>query len=167
MTASRVSYVGRRVAGLSLCAAVIALIPAAQAQSPRVTLKGEHVESLGATVLADKHGRTLYRLKPETGKHLLCTSHACLATWPLATVASNSTRVKLPPGIRGKVRLLRRGKRFQVTFRGLPLYRFAGDSRARRANGQHIHSFGGVWSVLTVSKDAPAPPPPAPGPSPY
>jgi predicted lipoprotein with Yx(FWY)xxD motif len=144
---------------------VFAVVPALGASHPKLTLKSENVKALGATVLADSHGRTLYRLKPETAHHVLCTSSACLSAWPPTTVASKSTTVKLPSGVHGTLGFLKRGKRFQVTYKGLPLYRFAGDGGARQGNGQDIHTFGGVWKALPVSKGS-AVKPPASSPAP-
>jgi predicted lipoprotein with Yx(FWY)xxD motif len=169
MTASRLRNIVAGLLGLGLCAALaVALIPGAQAKAPKLTLKSESVASVNASVLADQHGRTLYRLKPETSKHLLCSSRACLSIWPAVTVASKSTHVGLPAGVKGAIGFLRRGTRYQVTFRGLPLYRYSGDSGARQANGQHIRSFGGTWGVLvTAKKKSQAAPAPPPSPSPY
>ena len=168
MTVPRLRHLAPWLLALMLAAGAIAVLSAAQAKTPRATLKSESVTSVNASVLADAKGRTLYRLKPETPKHLLCTSRACLAVWPAATVKSKSTKVTLPSGVTGTVGFLKRGTRYQLTFRGVPLYRYAGDSGARQANGQHIHSFGGTWSVLVTGKKKPkASPQPSPSPSPY
>ena len=136
---------------------------ASQAASRRLTLKSETVSSLGAHVLAAPNGRTLYRLKPETARHLLCKT-ACLQFWKPLTVHSKSTVVKLPKGMTGKIGFLTRGKKkFQVTVKGLPLYTYVGDSKAGQAAGQNVMTFGGTWLVLTV-KSAPAQTTPAPAP---
>jgi predicted lipoprotein with Yx(FWY)xxD motif len=145
---------------------VFAVVPALGASNPKLTLKSESVKSLGGNVLADSHARTLYRLKPETAHHLLCTSSACLSLWPPTTVASKSTKVKLPSGVHGTVGFLKRGKRFQVTYKGLPLYRYSGDSGARQGNGQGLRTFGGVWKAIPLSKSSAEKPPasaPVPG----
>lgn len=128
--------------------------------------RAEKVSALKLTVLADAKGRSLYRLKPETTKHLLCTSKTCLTVWMPSTVASKTAKVKLPKGITGKITLLKRGHAFQVCLNGLPLYRFAGDSGPGKAAGQHFKSFGGTWGVLKVKgtvKKSVAPPPVVPG----
>lgn len=131
------------------------------------TLKSEKIASLKLNALANAKGRTLYRLKPETSKHLLCTSKACLSVWFPATVSSKSATVKLPKGISGKVTLLHRGSRgFQICVGGLPLYSFKFDPGKGKAVGNKIASFGGVWHVLkvkgTVKKSgSPAPTPPS------
>jgi predicted lipoprotein with Yx(FWY)xxD motif len=156
---SRTRILGLLASAAAVCAIVFAVVPALGANRPKLTLKSENVKALNAHVLADTHARTLYRLKPETVHHLLCTSSSCLSLWPPMTVSSKSTQVKLPSGVHGKVGFLKRGKRFQVTLKGLPLYRYAGDSGPRQGNGQGIRSFGGVWKSITVSKDAASQPP--------
>jgi hypothetical protein len=42
----------------------------------------------------------------------------------------------------------------QVTYKGMPLYRYSGDTKAGDANGQ---GFAGIWFVVTASSAAPAP----------
>jgi predicted lipoprotein with Yx(FWY)xxD motif len=108
-----------------------------------------HDAALSATILVDAKGRTLYALSGETTRHLECTSAQCLKFWPMLTVASSRTKLKAGAGVKGKLGLLKRpGGIFQVTLRGLPLYRFLGDTSAGTANGQLIASFGGVWHVV-------------------
>jgi predicted lipoprotein with Yx(FWY)xxD motif len=156
---SRTRIIGLLATVVAVGVIVFAVVPALGASRPSVKLKSENVKALGATVLADNHARTLYRLKPETTHHLLCSSSSCLGLWPPMTVGSKSTKVKLPSGVHGKVGYLKRGKRFQVTYKGIPLYRYAGDTGARQGNGEGIRSFGGVWKSLPVSKSSAAPPP--------
>ncbi len=153
---------------------VAATIAALGAASPalgatrHVTLKGEQVSAMNATVLAAPNGRTLYRLKPETKHHLLCTSSTCLSIWHPFTVKSNHTKVRLPSGMSGHAHLLKRGHRFQVMLGSDPLYTFGGDSHAGQANGQNIQSFGGTWMTFTFTKaPSSSPPPPASTPPPY
>ena len=152
---------------LALMGAALAAAPA-PAATRHVTLKSEQVSALNANVLAAPSGRTLYRLKPETSHHLLCTSSTCLSVWHPFTVASKSTKLRLPSGLAGHAHLFKRGHRFQVRLGSDPLYTFAGDSKAGDANGQGIQSFGGTWMTFTVS-NAPSnsAPPPMPGPYPY
>lgn len=122
---------------------------------------------LGQQIVVDAHGNTLYALSPETTHHLLCKSRECLKFWPPLTVRSSKTKLKAGPGVHGRLGILRRGKALQVTLGGLPLYRYSGDSAKGEANGQHIHSFGGTWHVLsarsTASPTTPMTPTPVPG----
>ena len=152
----------------AVTAALVAVAPA-PAATRHVTLKSEQVSSLSTAVLAAPNGRTLYRLSPETRRHLLCTSSACLGIWHPYTVKSKSTKLRLPSGMSGHAHLFKRGHRFQVTIGSDPLYTFGGDSHAGQANGDGIQSFGGTWHVFTVTAKAPSssPPQPAPMPGPY
>jgi predicted lipoprotein with Yx(FWY)xxD motif len=118
--------------------------------------------TLGATVLTDAKGMTLYALSGEQNGKFICTSSACLQVWhPVAasgagagggTVASLGT-VKRPDGAE------------QVTYKGMPLYTFTGDRQAGDAKGQGLKDVG-TWSALKVSassapatQSAPAPQP--------
>jgi len=119
------------------------------------------------SIVVDAHGATLYRLKPETTRHLLCKSSTCLAIWKPLTVRSSSTsKIKAGPGVTGSLGLLRRARNsYQVTLRGLPLYTFAGDSRRGDDNGEKIHSFGGTWFSVPASTRSASPAPTAPSPT--
>jgi predicted lipoprotein with Yx(FWY)xxD motif len=159
---SLLTHTRRSAAAAFAAILILALsVAAAQAATRKVTLKSESVSSLSANVLAAPSGRTLYRLKPETAHHVLCTTQ-CLQFWKPLTVKSKTTRVRLPSGIRGKIGYLSRGRRkFQVTLKGWPLYTFVGDTATGQGNGQNIKSFGGTWLSLTVKKSSattPAPP---------
>jgi predicted lipoprotein with Yx(FWY)xxD motif len=124
----------------------------ALAAGSALTLDSASSSKLGRPVVVSPQGRTLYRLSPETSRHLLCKSRACLASWPPLTVASAKTRLRAGAGVRGKLGIVRRGNgSLQVTLSGLPLYRFAGDGARGQANGEGIESFGGVWHAVTAS----------------
>jgi predicted lipoprotein with Yx(FWY)xxD motif len=108
--------------------------------------------ALGEQVLVSAQGHTLYALSPETSTHLLCKSSECLKLWPPLTVPSRTTKLKAGAGVHGTLGILRRaGGTLQVTLRGVPLYRFAGDRAKSEANGQGIKSFGGTWHAVTAS----------------
>jgi predicted lipoprotein with Yx(FWY)xxD motif len=134
------------------------------------TLSASHNSALNKTIVVDARGRTLYALSPETVHHLLCRSHACLEIWRPVTVRSRAAGLRAARGVEGHLALLKRSDgKLQVTLRGLPLYRFSGDSANGQANGDGIKSFGGRWHVVPA-KPAQAPPtamsapsPPSPG----
>lgn len=165
----------RRRSALTICAATAAAVFAASlaamamasATSHTMTIATASDPGLGEQVLVSSQGRTLYALSPETAGHLLCKSSVCLKFWPPLTVASHSTRLRAASGVPGHFGLLRRANgTLQVTYRGLPLYRYSGDHAGGQTNGQGLKSFGGTWHVLSVSS-APAqtstPSGPAPG----
>ena len=137
-------------------------------------VKSASNSTLKETVVVNAQGRTLYALSPETTHHLLCTSSECFNHWPPLTVRSSKTKLKAGPGVHGSLGILRRSNgTFQVTLRGLPLYRYSEDHAKGEANGQGIESFGGTWHAATASassaKTTPTTPttPSAPTPEPY
>jgi predicted lipoprotein with Yx(FWY)xxD motif len=152
----------------ALAAAAIVSGVAAAATPTRVVDTARN-STLAETVVVDVHGRTLYALHPETIHHLLCKSHACLEVWPPLTVRSANARLVAGHGVEGRLGLLRRSNgKLQVTLRGMPLYRFSGDSGRDEANGEGIKSFGGTWHAVKAKAKsaAPSPNPPAMAPAP-
>lgn len=125
--------------------------PAHRAAKRRVstTLKVAKV-SVGGTrmsILVDGSGHAVYLLTGDSAKHALCTSRSCLTYWPAVT--STTAKPHISRGVKGRVGVWRHHGIDQVTIDGHPLYTFAGDGVAGRANGQGQKSFGGVWEVLT------------------
>jgi predicted lipoprotein with Yx(FWY)xxD motif len=148
---------GALVVVLVLAGAVVAVAVASGSQSP--TVRSASNATLKTNVVVNLQGHTLYALSPETSRHLLCKSTACLHLWPPLTVSFATGKLKAGAGVQGRLGLVRRGsKRFQVTLRGMPLYRFAGDRGRDESHGQGIESFGGRWHAVTASSAAPAQP---------
>jgi predicted lipoprotein with Yx(FWY)xxD motif len=142
---------------LGVLAAVAAVALASGSQKPIVSSTSN--AKLGVPVVVNAQGRTLYALSPETSKHLLCKSNECLQAWPPLTVSSDEAKLKAGAGVQGKLGLIRRGKdRFQVTLRGMPLYRFSGDHAGDESNGEGLKSFGGTWHAATSVSGATAKP---------
>jgi predicted lipoprotein with Yx(FWY)xxD motif len=152
---------GRRYIALALgvfAAAAIAASVAMAAAGTRVVGAASN-STLSETVVIDTHGRTLYALHPEATHHLLCKTHACLQAWPPLTVHSGNVKLTAGHGVEGHLGLLRRGNgKWQVTLRGMPLYRFSGDSMQGEANGEGIKSFGGTWHAVTAQSKSTAQP---------
>jgi predicted lipoprotein with Yx(FWY)xxD motif len=114
--------------------------------------------TLGATVLVDAQGLTLYHLSAERNGKWICTSAACVQLWhPLAAAAGAS-----PKGSVGSLGTVKRpdGK-LQVTYKGMPLYTFAQDQKAGDAKGQGIKDVG-TWSAVKTSAAVSSKPAPAP-----
>src|SRR4051794_4295093 len=149
-----------RIALLALVA--IALVFGAKAaamQSKRVAKEGAN-PVLDRTVLTTLKGKTLYSLSVERRGKFICTG-GCLATWKPLLV---------PRGVKptGPVKLgtvKRPEGRTQVTFKGLPLYSFNGDSGPAEANGEGLKDVG-TWHAAKVGSVSSSPPAPAP-PYPY
>jgi predicted lipoprotein with Yx(FWY)xxD motif len=108
--------------------------------------------TLGATVLVDAQGMTLYSLSGEQGGKFICTSSACTQVWhPLS--ASSGT----PSGSVGSLGTVKRPDGTeQVTYKGMPLYTFSEDQTAGEAKGQGIKDVG-TWTAVTTSTKGTAP----------
>jgi predicted lipoprotein with Yx(FWY)xxD motif len=115
------------------------------------TLKTSKIGS--RTVVVASNGRTVYVLKPETSRHLLCKSSSCFQFWPPVKVSKNA-KLSAAPGIKGKLGKLHRDGFYQVTLGGAPLYTFSGDSGKGMVNGEGIKTFGGTWHVIAVKGSA-------------
>ncbi len=113
--------------------------PSAPAHAPAGTVVGTRsVPGIG-TVLDDAKGLTLYYLPTDTSTKTTCTG-GCAQVWP-PLLATNGTP-NASPGVTGTFGTFERpdGGR-QVTFNGMPLYTFTGDSAPGQVNGQGIDGF--------------------------
>ena len=142
-----------------------------------VQVKTSRNASLNASILVSSTGRTLDHLTAEHGKRIACTS-SCAASWP-PLVAPKGAKLAAGAGVtKSKLATVKRpdGK-LQVTYGGLALYRYSGDTKSGEANGQGISK---TWYVVAptgkvvktkprVDTDPPpdTPPPPPGGDYPY
>jgi predicted lipoprotein with Yx(FWY)xxD motif len=141
-------------AAAAATALAVSLASLALAASTAPTASSMSSSKLGEQIVVNGQGRTLYALSPETTHHLLCKSSECLKFWPPLTVHSRKTKLKAGPGVHGHLGILSRsGGMFQVTLRGMPLYRFSGDHAKGQVNGQGLKSFGGTWHAATAAAD--------------
>lgn len=140
-------------AGAAIATALAgALAGAAIGSSGSFTLGSASNAMLEKTVVVNGAGRTLYALSPETTHRLLCKSSTCFSSWPPLTVRNKHVKLKDGTGVHGTLALLHRSNgSWQVTLRGKPLYRYAGDSAKGEANGEGIKTFGGTWHAVTAS----------------
>jgi predicted lipoprotein with Yx(FWY)xxD motif len=110
------------------------------------TVKSASNAKLGATVLVNSQGMTLYSLSGENSGHFICTSSACTQVWHPVTAPSGT-----PSGSVGSLAIVKRPDgTVQVAYKGMPLYTFAQDNAAGEANGQGIKDVG-TWNAITVS----------------
>lgn len=113
--------------------------------------------TLGATVLVDSQGLTLYHLSGERNGTWICTSTACVHAWhPLTT----PTGAALSASISSLGTIKRPDGTIQVTYKGTPLYTFVGDAKPGDAKGQGIKDVG-VWTAVTTSAAASSAPVPS------
>ena len=108
------------------------------------------------TVLTNSAGMTVYRYTPDGTGTPMCTG-SCATTWPPVTVPSGTTHVAGGTGVTAANlgTVSRSDGTLQVTYKGMPLYHFTGDSKAGDANGQGI---AGIWFVIPASATSSPPP---------
>lgn len=91
------------------------------------------------TVLVNGEGFTLYHLPTDTSTKTTCTG-GCAQVWPPALTTSGNPPSS--PGVAGKFgTLMRPDAGVQITFNGMPLYTYVGDSQPGQDNGQGIDGF--------------------------
>ena len=128
-------------------AGLLAVAAFAIAKSSTVGVGTAEVKGHKQAVVVNGRGVTVYELAPESTRHLVCTSAACLSVWP--PVKANG-KVTKAPGVTGRVGTVRRKGFDQVTLGGHPVYTFSEDGGRRgKAEGEGIRNFGGVWHVFT------------------
>ena len=112
--------------------AVVAPAPASQ---PVVVARST---AAGMVLAAAANGRSLYTfLSDVAGSGQSACNAGCIGEWPPLTVSPGSTPVA-GPGVAGQLGTIRRADgRTQVTFNGLPLYFFAGDTAAGQLRGDY------------------------------
>ncbi len=116
------------------------------APSVGVELTAGQNPSLG-TILTDANGMTLYHYSPEKGGQVECVG-SCVAQWPPFTVTIGEKPVA-GPGVVGRLSTtVRPDGGIQVTYDGLPLYRYRKDTVPGEASGEGL---GGMWTVIALT----------------
>ncbi len=96
------------------------------------------------SVLDTSNGLTLYHNTRESNGTIVCTG-ACAQEWPPVTVSGTVPASPAGAGTFGTVD--RPDGTTQLTFHGMPLYTFAGDTAAGQANGQGLYQDG-LWFAV-------------------
>ena len=98
-------------------------------------------------ILIDGHGRSLYLFDRDRNSKSTCYG-GCAGEWPPLIV---SGKPHATSGVKAALlgRTKRRDGRWQVTFRGHPLYTFAGDAAKGQTNGEGLDDFGGWWYLVS------------------
>jgi predicted lipoprotein with Yx(FWY)xxD motif len=110
---------------------------------------------LGARILVDTRGMTLYRLSAEHDGKFICTGAACLQVWrPLAAPSASA----LARGVGHLSTVKRPDGTAQVAYNGMPLYTFARDRAPGDANGQGLKDVG-TWNAVSASAPTTTPAP--------
>ena len=113
--------------------------------------------------LAGAGGRTLYILTRDHPGTSTCTG-ACASVWPPFTAGGGASAVA-GSGVTGTLGTITRPDgSTQVTYDGMPLYYYSGDTQAGQANGQGVQ---GIWYVALAAGNTAAPASAAPSASGY
>ena len=106
-------------------------------------------------ILVDHSGRTLYRFSTDGVGKTTC-SGGCATVWPPLTLPAGTTHPAVSGGIGASAigTIVRPDGTRQVTFEGMPLYRFSGDTKAGETNGQGVD---GTWFVVSASASSATP----------
>jgi predicted lipoprotein with Yx(FWY)xxD motif len=119
--------------------------PAPTGSATKVTL----AHSALGSYLADGRGRALYLFEADKGTQSTCYS-ACASIWPPFT-----TTGAVKPGSGVIAALLGTSRRTdgttEVTYKGHPLYYYAGDSGPAQTTGQGLNQFGAKWYLLAAN----------------
>lgn len=151
-----------RIVLLALLALALVVAGAAVAgQSTRRVAKEAENATLGRTILTTLKGKTLYSLSVEKHGRFICTG-SCLSTWKPLTVSAGTK----PTGPVKLGTIKRPEGKTQVTYKGLPLYSFMGDSRPGEANGDGLKDVG-TWHPAAVGTISSQPAPETESPYPY
>jgi predicted lipoprotein with Yx(FWY)xxD motif len=117
------------------------------AAKSRPTTKLELAGSRYGKILVDGKGRTLYLFTREKTRKPRCFG-SCAAAWPPLLVHGRpGAGDGLRPGLLGTTH--RRDGHRQLTYRGHPLYRYAGDRRPGQIRCQAVFEYGGGWFVVS------------------
>lgn len=114
--------------------------PIAPAITPTAAFQLKNDSHFGS-ILADGNGNTLYFFSLDADGKSACTA-GCLAIWPVSYNASTSFGAGLTASDFSSITRSDGSK--QSTYKGWPLYTYAGDPTAGAVNGD---GFQGVWFV--------------------
>jgi predicted lipoprotein with Yx(FWY)xxD motif len=94
--------------------------------------------SMGAALAAGSNGRTLYTFNSDTaGSGQTACNAGCVGEWPPLMVP-HGTMPSVGPGVMGRLGTIVRGDgTTQVTYNGLALYFYAGDSGPDQTHGAY------------------------------
>lgn len=123
----------------------------------RAVVKTASNSTLGGAVLVSSAGMTLYRLSGERSGKWICVSAACLQVWHPLAAQKNAA----PGGSVGALGAVKRPDgTMQVTYKGMPLYTFAQDTKPGEAKGQGIKDVG-TWNAVTANASGSGTPAPS------
>ena len=141
------------VASLALVACQPGTGSGSSASNAGAVTVGTANSSLG-TFLTGPNGKTLYTHAGDSMNTSTC-SGACLTAWPALTVSAGQ-QPAAGSGVTGTLGTFTRSEgSIQVTYNGLPLYYWQGDTKAGETTGQGISGFS-VALVIGSAAGTPA-----------
>lgn len=135
-------------AGTSAAATPSASMASGQAASTKMIMLKKAATSIGP-VLVDAQGFTLYRYDKDTKNTSSACAGSCATAWPPLLGRPSGAAAMMFVGKFGTI--TRPGGMIQATYKGHPLYTYAGDHAPGQTNG---NGSGGTWHVLKVSLPA-------------
>jgi predicted lipoprotein with Yx(FWY)xxD motif len=126
----------------------LAAAPAVAARAPKVSAPTTIIvekTNLWGPVLALSGGWTVYRLTSDPVDKSTCSGR-CAEYWPPVVLARDQ-KSPVGQGVGHLGTITRPGGALQVTYEGIPLYRFVGDTKAGQVNGNVKNVFGQWWVV--------------------
>jgi predicted lipoprotein with Yx(FWY)xxD motif len=130
--------------GAATLAGTMVLPGAAGATTTKTTVMTAHNKTWG-TILTLGTGVTVYRLTAD-GKNKSVCSGTCAKIWPPVVLAPGQ-KTPAGNGVSGLGTIKRSNGSLQVTYKGVPLYRFIGDHKAGQATGNIKDTWGQWWVV--------------------
>jgi predicted lipoprotein with Yx(FWY)xxD motif len=142
---------GTRLARPLWALALLAAIGAGTAMAvATATVKATHNAKLGSIVVTTS-GMTLYHLTGEAHGSIKCTG-TCATFWPPLLLTGNAKPLAGPGITASKVATVKRPDgHLQVTYYGMPLYRYALDTQAGQTKGEALPGQGvpGTWYAVS------------------
>ncbi|MGD0056053.1 MAG: hypothetical protein ABSC34_11535 [Acidimicrobiales bacterium] len=135
------------VAALALLGGVATTVATATsvgASSSPTTITVSQNKTWGPT-LTLKDGFTLYRLKSDGTDKTTCTAK-CATVW-LPVLLAKGQKTPVGDGVSKLGSFSRPGGGLQVTYEGIPLYRFFKDKKAGQVTGNIKDTWGQWWSI--------------------
>jgi predicted lipoprotein with Yx(FWY)xxD motif len=130
----------RKRAGMYAMCAFLSMALAGAALAAHHEVKVSEKDGVGK-FFTDAKGMTLYIFKKDSPGKSAC-SGPCVEKWPLYS----QEKVATPGGVKAEDfgTITREDGKKQTTYKGMPLYYFAGDKKAGDVTGQ---GMGNVWYV--------------------
>ena len=134
---------------LTLAFGVQAASVAEASAAKHATMLVSTMKSALGSYLETAHGLTLYTFSLDTTNKSACVG-VCAKQWPPLLVPKGAKLSKVVHGVKtSKLGEIKRSNgKFQLTYEGKPLYRFAGDKSPGQMTGQ---GYDNVWSVALVT----------------